>query len=100
MKTAIQPKWYPEVLVTCICGNSFIVGSTKAELSVNSCNKCHPFFTGEQKFVDTEGRVERFQKKQKEGEAKRKVIQETKKKKEVRERERPKTLREMLLGHQ
>lgn len=99
MKRVIHPKWYPEAEVSCICGNSFTVGSTKPKLSVNTCNKCHPFFTGEQKFVDTEGRVEKFQKKQKEAEVRKKLLLEKKKKKEIREREAPKTLREMLLGY-
>lgn len=100
MNTAIHPKWYPEAQVSCICGNTFSVGSTTPQISVNSCNKCHPFFTGEQKFVDTEGRVVKFQKKQKEAAVKQKILQEKKKKQEVKEAYRPKTLREMLLGHQ
>lgn len=98
MKTAVHPKWYPEAIVSCLCGNSFNVGSTVAEIQVNSCSKCHPFFTGEQKFVDIEGRVQKFQKKQKEAEVKKKIILERKKKEEIREAYRPKTLREMLLG--
>lgn len=100
MKTTIHPKWYPESQVSCICGNVFTVGSTVASISVNTCSKCHPFFTGEQKFVDTEGRVEKFQKKQKEAVEKQKVILEKKKKQATKEAYRPKTLREMLLGHQ
>ncbi len=98
MKAQIHPKWYPEARVFCNCGNTFTVGSTIAEIPINSCNKCHPFFTGEQKFVDTEGRVVKFQKKQKEAELMKKVLMEKKKKQEVREAYRPKTLREMLLG--
>ncbi len=94
MKAQIHPKWFDETVVTCMCGNTFTIGSTVPEISVNSCDKCHPFFTGEQRFVDTEGRVEKFQKKQKEAEKVKKVLEERKKKKEVREknRERPKTL--------
>lgn len=99
MKAQIHPKWYPEARVTCICGNTIIYGSTREEIMVNVCNKCHPFFTGEHKFVDVEGRVEKFQKKQKEAESKQKILQEKKKKKEVKESRRPKTLREMLLEH-
>lgn len=98
MKTAIHPKYYPQAVVTCLCGNTFTTGSTLESINVSSCYKCHPFFTGEQKFVDTEGRVEKFQKKQKEAEAKQKVILEKKQKKEVKEAYRPKTLREMLMG--
>ena len=61
MKEKIHPK-YHEAKVTCACGNSFTTGSTKELLKVEFCNKCHPFFTGEQKIVDTGGRVERFRK--------------------------------------
>lgn len=61
MKADIHPK-YEEATVTCACGNSFKTGSTKKEIRVEICSKCHPFFTGKQKFVDTGGRVERFKK--------------------------------------
>jgi len=59
MKTDIHPD-YVECKVTCACGESFTTRSTKPELRVDICSKCHPFFTGQQKIVDTEGRVERF----------------------------------------
>ncbi|MBI2029056.1 50S ribosomal protein L31 [Candidatus Gottesmanbacteria bacterium] len=98
MKTAIHPKYFDQAVVICLCGNTFTTGSTLESISVSSCYKCHPFFTGEQKFVDTEGRVEKFQKKQKEAEVKQKIIMEKKQKKEVKEAYRPKTLREMLMG--
>ena len=61
MKTGIHPD-YIETTVTCSCGNTFQTRSTEAELHVELCNECHPFFTGKQKLVDTGGRVERFQK--------------------------------------
>lgn len=98
MKTAVHPKYNSQAIVTCLCGNTFAVGSTLDSISVSTCYKCHPFFTGEQKFVDTEGRVEKFQKKQKEAHAKQKVLLEKKKKEETKEAYRPKTLREMLMG--
>lgn len=98
MKAAIHPKYYDQTSVTCLCGNTFTVGSTVESISVSNCYKCHPFFTGEQKFVDTEGRVEKFQKRQKEAQVKQKVTAEKKKKEEVKEAYRPKTLREMLTG--
>lgn len=60
MKVEIHPEWYPEAQVTCVCGNAFTTGSTKAEIRVEICSRCHPFFTGEQRIVDTEGRVERI----------------------------------------
>ena len=63
MKAGIHPA-YEEVAVTCACGNSFKTRSThKGNIRVEICSNCHPFFTGRQKLVDTEGRVDRFQKK-------------------------------------
>lgn len=62
MKPGIHPKYY-EVEVRCACGNTFRTRSTKPELHLEICNVCHPFFTGRQKLVDTEGRVERFTRK-------------------------------------
>jgi large subunit ribosomal protein L31 len=61
MKAGIHPK-YVEATVTCACGNTFTVGSTKPQLRVDVCSKCHPFFTGQQRILDTAGRVERFRK--------------------------------------
>ncbi len=60
MKTDIHPEYHSEVKVTCSCGNTFVTGSTKTDLKVEICSSCHPFFTGEQRIVDTEGRVERM----------------------------------------
>ena len=65
MKEKIHPKYFPDASVTCSCGNSFTTGSTRQTLRVELCNKCPPFFTGEQKIIDTAGRVERFNKKYK-----------------------------------
>lgn len=59
MKQGIHPD-YVECKVSCACGASFMSRSTKPELKVDICSQCHPFFTGQQKIVDTEGRVERF----------------------------------------
>ena len=60
MKTGIHPEYYPEAQVICSCGQTYTTGATKPVLRVEICNKCHPFFTGEQRIVDTEGRVERM----------------------------------------
>ena len=60
MREGIHPKWYPEARVTCACGNSWTVGATVETIRTDVCSKCHPFFTGEQRIVDTEGQVERF----------------------------------------
>ena len=62
VKEGIHPK-YQEVEVRCACGNTFKTRSTKSELHLEICSACHPFFTGRQKLIDTEGRVERFTKK-------------------------------------
>ncbi|MEE9212376.1 MAG: 50S ribosomal protein L31 [Phycisphaeraceae bacterium] len=62
MKKSIHPK-YGTCKVTCACGNAFETHSTVEKLHVDICSACHPFFTGKQKFVDTAGRVEKFQKK-------------------------------------
>lgn len=62
MKESIHPKYY-KATVTCGCGATFETGSTKEKIVVEICSSCHPFFTGTQKFVDTAGRVEKFQKK-------------------------------------
>jgi large subunit ribosomal protein L31 len=59
MKKGIHPK-YTEATVVCACGNTFKTGSTKPMLKVELCAECHPFFTGQQRIVDTAGRVERF----------------------------------------
>ncbi len=60
MKTDIHPHYFPEAHVTCACGNSFTVGSTKEKISVEICSACHPFYTGTDKVMDTAGRVEKF----------------------------------------
>ncbi len=62
MKPRIHPK-YVEVTVSCACGETFKTRSTKGNIRLEICSKCHPFFTGKQKLVDTAGRVERFQRK-------------------------------------
>ncbi len=61
MKQGIHPK-YMKATVTCACGESFETGSTKEEIRVEICSKCHPFFTGKQRIVDSGGQVEKFQK--------------------------------------
>ncbi len=62
MKTDIHPTYYPEAKVFCACGNNWTTGSTLPELRVDICSECHPFYTGEQRIVDTEGQVDRFYK--------------------------------------
>ncbi len=103
MKQTIHPQWYPNATVSCTCGNTFTVGATTDTIKVEICSNCHPFFTGEMKFVDTMGRVERFQKKQQVGAQMASVLSDKKKKKKEREEARaraPKSLKEMLMGLQ
>lgn len=63
MKKKIHPTYYLDAQVTCACGNTWITGSTLKQIRTDVCYKCHPFFTGEQRIVDTEGQVDRFYKK-------------------------------------
>lgn len=62
MKKNIHPPYFPKARVTCACGNTFEVGSTKEFIEVEVCSRCHPFYSGKGKIVDTMGRVERFRK--------------------------------------
>jgi large subunit ribosomal protein L31 len=64
MKAKIHPKYYDKAQVSCACGNVFTVGSTRSQITVEICYKCHPLFTGEERFVDTQGQVEKFMAKQ------------------------------------
>ncbi len=63
MKKNIQPTYYPDAQVICACGNTWTTGSTRKVIRTDVCSSCHPFFTGEQRIVDTEGQVDRFYKK-------------------------------------
>jgi large subunit ribosomal protein L31 len=62
MKSDIHPE-YKKSTVTCVCGNTFETRSTKGDIKVEICSKCHPFFTGKQKIMDTAGRIEKFNRK-------------------------------------
>ena len=62
MKPKIHPKYFPAARIVCACGNSWTTGATVAEIRVDVCSHCHPFFTGEQRIVDTAGQVDRFMK--------------------------------------
>src|SRR5512143_3622402 len=63
MKPNIHPTYYPDAQVICACGNTWTTGSTRKVIRTDVCSHCHPFFTGEQRIVDTEGQVDRFYKK-------------------------------------
>lgn len=90
-KASLHPTYFPEAKVVCACGTTFTIGSTKPEIHIEVCSNCHPFFTGKAKFVDTEGRVQAFER--------RVAAQQSPKDKKKVERtapERPKSLKEML----
>jgi len=92
MKPNIHPKWYPAATITCACGAVYTVGSTMEHATVELCGKCHPIYTGVEKIVDTEGRVDKFAKRQAKAAA-----SKPKAKKEVKTGEAaPKTLKQML----
>lgn len=95
MKQAIHPQYFENAQVVCVCGNRFNVGSTQETIHVELCNNCHPFYTGEQRFVDSASRIQKFQKKQEVAKAHvaKKVEKEVQRKTDTG----PKTLREMLL---
>lgn len=96
MKAQIHPTWYPEAKVTCACGNTFTVGATVPEIKVEVCYNCHPFYTGQMKYVDTAGRVEAFRVRQARGSLRRVSKSEKRRLKKLKkiqeELERPETL--------
>lgn len=88
---AIHPQYFDDARVTCSCGNRFTVGSTKQEIHVELCDNCHPFYTGQARFVDAASRIERFKMKQTQAQP-----QKAKKQDVKQEEIGPQTLREML----
>jgi large subunit ribosomal protein L31 len=94
MKQAIHPQYFENATAICACGNTFKTGSTQEIIHVELCSKCHPFYTGEQKFVDTGSRIEKFIKKVEIGKL---HVTKKKEKENKKTQEAPKTLREMLL---
>lgn len=93
MKKAIHPNWNNDATVNCACGNTFTTGSSMPTLTVDICSACHPFFTGEMKFVDTQGRVDKFMQKMQKAQAK----QATKKSgKTLKNQAEPKSYKQLL----
>ncbi len=96
MKTSIHPKLYSDAKITCAsCGTTFISSSTKDSITVEVCSHCHPFYTGEQRFLDSKGRVELFQKKQEAAKV-HMAKRNEKKAKEKKQDQGVKSLRELL----
>jgi large subunit ribosomal protein L31 len=96
MKKDTHPKWYPEAKISCACGHEFSTGATVPEIKVEICSQCHPFYTGQEKLVDTAGRVEKFERKRAAAEKRGTAKTQKKQKREKEVEERPKTLKEML----
>ncbi len=99
MKAQVHPKWFEEAVVSCACGNKFTVGATVPAISVDVCSNCHPYYTGQMKFIDTAGRVDSFRAKMQNAAAK--PVSKTKKRMLKRQRkleeenERPESLSQL-----
>ncbi len=99
MKANIHPQWYDDAKVICACGNTFSVGATVPQINVEVCSNCHPFYTGQMKYVDTAGRVDAF--KTRKAKAQEKVLSKSEKrrikkeKKIQKELERPDSLEDL-----
>lgn len=87
MKKDIHPQFFENAVVSCVCGETFITGSTKKEIKVEICSKCHPYFTGKQKIVDSAKRVEKFKRKYKKQENKPSVVVDKEEPEEISESE-------------
>lgn len=99
MKNNTHPNWNNDTKVTCSCGNTFTTGSTLQEIEVDICSECHPFFTGEMKFIDQQGRVDRFKKQMEQAQQKKQKTQEKleeKKQTQQTQQEQPLSYQEIL----
>lgn len=100
MKQGIHPSnWQHDCVVTCSCGNTFVTGGSKKAVQVDICSACHPFFTGEMRFVDRQGRVDKFQKKM-QAAAAASVAATNKAKKAVRQKVEVKSYKQILVEQQ
>lgn len=97
MKATGHPQYFDQATVICACGNTFKTGSTQEVIHVELCSKCHPFYTGEQRFVDAGSRIEKFQAKQQTAAL---HVTKKKEKEQAKKDNAPKTLREMLMDVQ
>ena len=97
MKANIHPKFFDKAQVICICGNRFTIGATVDTIHVELCDNCHPFYTGQQKFVDSDSLIKKFENKQQAAQTyQQKKVNKIEEKK--KSQQGPKTLREMLMG--
>ena len=90
MKKDIHPKYFPEATVTCACGKVFKIGGTLEKAEIEICSNCHPFYTGQEKLLDTAGRVEKFKAKRAKAEATPKKVIKVRMKKVVEEKPKAK----------
>ena len=100
MKASLHPQWFENAKVVCACGATFITGSTQENIRVEICSQCHPLFTGKQKFVDTLGQVDKFQKKAEASKAKmaeRAKILEVRAQKVQKEKTEKPSLKDLLM---
>ena len=94
---SIQPKFNEEVMVTCAsCGTTFMTGSTSDKIVMEVCSNCHPFYTREQRFMDSKGRIEKYERKQQQAKEMQKKLQERKSKKMETTQRSTKSLKELL----
>lgn len=93
MKAQIHPQYFDDARIVCACGNVIITGSTRQEIHVQLCSNCHPFYTGQQRFVDTASLIDKFEKKRKEAKPRKEKIE-----KQEEGDNHPKTLKEMLMA--
>ncbi len=96
MKQGIHPKYFDDAQVVCACGNTFTTRSIKQNIRVDVCARCHPYFTGEHRFIDTKGRVENFQAKQKRAEEMKARISTKKAQNKINKDLQAKSLKELL----
>lgn len=98
MRKDIHPQIFSEAVVSCACGNAFITMSTKKEIQVEICSACHPFYTGQKRYIDTEGQIDKFAKKVKAAKDSSAAVKSAKSKKEAKkagEKKGPITLKDL-----
>lgn len=95
MKASVHPKYNDAAQVICVCGNKFTVGSTQDVIHIELCNKCHPFYTGEQRFVDSASKIDKFKKAQEKA-AEYQVTIKKKVDEKKKSEDGPKSLRDLL----
>lgn len=96
MKAKIHPQFYSDATVTCACGYTFTTGSTKKNIFVEVCSRCHPLYTGQHRYIDTKGKVEQFEKKRQQAEIFKKELKQKRTNKKTTSEKKTKSLKELL----